>query len=295
MLVDMRHEATHNELPQLPALHVAVDAALAWLAASYWSAQVKALADGAEAVTNAVHALVAAAGRRQTPGGAQLEEDPDAPQDAWRGAVKAVKVVAPAFATEAVADALLQCEGLQSPGHVEDAATQLAKHWPALPARLMSALVQRACGGQDAPWRVWWKWLVVRKDVSDDALYSVLRQLLQSHAAAPVQYPGFSSPLAAMHALAAVLTAQRPMADNRTLAGLCTLARTLTTPVASQPEVDTSERAVEALEDGLQRAEGLLAALQRQRGRSGTRGAAAVRVDHWQVCAIGAMPPCTTT
>lgn len=35
-LVDIRHEATHNELPSLPVLRVGAWQALAWLAVQYW-------------------------------------------------------------------------------------------------------------------------------------------------------------------------------------------------------------------------------------------------------------------
>lgn len=36
LLVDLRHDATHNELPALPTLHVALHQALGWLTANYW-------------------------------------------------------------------------------------------------------------------------------------------------------------------------------------------------------------------------------------------------------------------
>ena len=39
MLVDIRHEATHNELPSLALLRVAAGRALDWLRASYWQRQ----------------------------------------------------------------------------------------------------------------------------------------------------------------------------------------------------------------------------------------------------------------
>ena len=44
MLVDLRHEATHNELPSLPLLRTAAHHALAWLHTSYWQAQQEQLA-----------------------------------------------------------------------------------------------------------------------------------------------------------------------------------------------------------------------------------------------------------
>lgn len=39
VLVDLRHEATHNELPSLPLLRLAACQALAWLRACYWQPQ----------------------------------------------------------------------------------------------------------------------------------------------------------------------------------------------------------------------------------------------------------------
>lgn len=44
MLVDLRHEATHNELPSLPLLRLAALQALGWLRACYWQAQADQLA-----------------------------------------------------------------------------------------------------------------------------------------------------------------------------------------------------------------------------------------------------------
>ncbi|GAQ78540.1 hypothetical protein KFL_000140610 [Klebsormidium nitens] len=43
LLVDIRHEAVHNELPSLPLLRMAGQQALSWLEANYWSAQKQAL------------------------------------------------------------------------------------------------------------------------------------------------------------------------------------------------------------------------------------------------------------
>ena len=36
LLVDLRHEATHNELPSLPVLRLGVQQALEWLENNYW-------------------------------------------------------------------------------------------------------------------------------------------------------------------------------------------------------------------------------------------------------------------
>ena len=39
LLVDIRHEATHNELPSLGVLRLAAQSALNWLQDSYWGQQ----------------------------------------------------------------------------------------------------------------------------------------------------------------------------------------------------------------------------------------------------------------
>lgn len=36
LLVDIRHESTHNELPSLPTLQLAARQALDWLVSQYW-------------------------------------------------------------------------------------------------------------------------------------------------------------------------------------------------------------------------------------------------------------------
>jgi ribosomal biogenesis protein LAS1 len=43
-LVDLRHEATHNELPRVVALEAGAAAGLVWLEENYWRAQRGALA-----------------------------------------------------------------------------------------------------------------------------------------------------------------------------------------------------------------------------------------------------------
>ena len=42
--MDVRHEATHNELPTLALLRLAAGAALDWLRAGYWQRQAEHLA-----------------------------------------------------------------------------------------------------------------------------------------------------------------------------------------------------------------------------------------------------------
>lgn len=273
MLVDIRHEATHNELPQLPALHIAADAALAWLRASYWAAQAQALQDAADTLVAAVRSLVS--GRR-----ASNEDDgEEAPREAWRAAVKAVKAAAPPFAAEAVANALLR---VTSDDHVEDAvvqdaATQLAKHWPSLPSCLASTLVQQAAHAWHSTWHIWWHWMTARSDVADVTLRHALRRLLLAHAACGAST---SSALDALQSLAAVVQNSSRAAEDSALAALCSVAGSLT---GGGGATDTSEGAVEALEAGLQRAKDAV-----QDGQEGA--AACVRVERWRACAVGALP-----
>ena len=50
MLVDVRHEATHNELPTLALLRLAAAAALDWLRSGYWQRQAEHLASSLDRV-----------------------------------------------------------------------------------------------------------------------------------------------------------------------------------------------------------------------------------------------------
>eukprot|EP00887_Chlorella_sp_A99_P003157 scaffold9.g3157.t1 len=91
LLVDLRHEATHNELPSLRALRAAAGQALGWLAPQYWGRQAAHL-DGclgrvAELDYVALHlaAAVKAASQGGGDGGSEDEEDAPGPA-ASRGA-----------------------------------------------------------------------------------------------------------------------------------------------------------------------------------------------------------------
>jgi len=57
VLVDIRHDATHQELPALPLLLAAAEAALGWLGVHYWERQEAALQRQADALGAAVAAL----------------------------------------------------------------------------------------------------------------------------------------------------------------------------------------------------------------------------------------------
>ena len=58
MLVDVRHEATHNNLPSLHTLRLAAAHALAWLQLNYWESQVARLAECSEHAVRIVLNLV---------------------------------------------------------------------------------------------------------------------------------------------------------------------------------------------------------------------------------------------
>lgn len=58
MLVDIRHEATHNSLPSLHTLRLAAAHALAWLEQNYWHAQAGRLEECSTDAANLVLKLV---------------------------------------------------------------------------------------------------------------------------------------------------------------------------------------------------------------------------------------------
>ncbi|KXZ45664.1 hypothetical protein GPECTOR_52g62 [Gonium pectorale] len=82
-LVDVRHEATHNELPSLPLLRAAADSALAWLRENYWEGQRQALAAASDRIAALLTCLAdswraaAAAGLSGSGGTADPVDDDD--------------------------------------------------------------------------------------------------------------------------------------------------------------------------------------------------------------------------
>ncbi|PNH10806.1 LAS1-like protein [Tetrabaena socialis] len=82
-LVDVRHEATHSELPSLPLLRAAAEAALGWLRDSYWDGQCRALAAAEERIRSLLTCLAdswraaAAAGLSGGGGGAAADDEDD--------------------------------------------------------------------------------------------------------------------------------------------------------------------------------------------------------------------------
>ncbi|WPT11002.1 Pre-rRNA-processing protein las1 [Picochlorum sp. SENEW3] len=58
ILVDIRHESTHNELPSLSVLRVAAKQALEWLRTKYWQAQRTCLADSEASVRDVMNTFI---------------------------------------------------------------------------------------------------------------------------------------------------------------------------------------------------------------------------------------------
>jgi hypothetical protein len=57
MLVDIRHEATHNHMPSLHVLRLAASHALSWLADNYWAGQKQHVASSKNAIASSVAEL----------------------------------------------------------------------------------------------------------------------------------------------------------------------------------------------------------------------------------------------
>jgi hypothetical protein len=66
ILVDLRHESTHNELPSAASLRLAADQALAWLQLNYWQRQAEHLEGCRDKMGELVqvHCIVGRAGGR---------------------------------------------------------------------------------------------------------------------------------------------------------------------------------------------------------------------------------------
>ena len=181
-LVDLRHEATHNELPSLAALRLAALHALTWLEESYWRrqgahvaaclGQVAALAGEFVGSHLAAVAKEAAArdvgcgddsgneGDASKPGaGAETGYDAAGERKRRQGLLTELKAVVPRPAAPLLVDALqgaVQGAATASGADVAQetvkrALSHLTKEWPQLPALLLhaaaAALAAGAAGG----------------------------------------------------------------------------------------------------------------------------------------------------
>lgn len=81
ILVDLRHEATHNDLPSMPSLRLAVHQALGWLRTNYWLRQSEQLETSKGRITSLVQEYIslhlAAAFKVFASSSAQAKDDGD--------------------------------------------------------------------------------------------------------------------------------------------------------------------------------------------------------------------------
>ena len=75
MLVELRHECTHNRLPSLSTLRLAADQALLWLHQYYWQPQRAVLAEGPELIVERLHRFCEASLMRCVRGGHPQKQD----------------------------------------------------------------------------------------------------------------------------------------------------------------------------------------------------------------------------
>ena len=81
ILVDIRHEASHNELPSLALLRLGAATALAWLSQSYWQQQ----ADHLTLRKSQIHELLQVQGVPQLPSLGAVSVSLLLPSSMWSG------------------------------------------------------------------------------------------------------------------------------------------------------------------------------------------------------------------
>jgi hypothetical protein len=179
-LVDIRHQATHNELPSLPTLRLGAADALEWLRASYWERQEAQLRGAADRVAGilreflALHgaaAAKAAAAGVAAAGASSGDEDNDshpggsgASPEAYRAVAAKkrrrallveLKTVVPGGSTSLLAAALLTPTSAAEGGDaaaapaLSAALTHLSAEWPPLPGVLLLAAVERLASASE--------------------------------------------------------------------------------------------------------------------------------------------------
>lgn len=151
MLVDLRHEATHNELPSLPLLRLAAHQALAWLRACYWQAQADQLAASEARYRQLLQELLASFSQRlvgdlqllctpQPPGTAS-----DATQKRQRATLAELRGLVPSAAAALLATPLLE------PGFVHLPASNITAALTGSPAADMVAAAAAAAAAAPEP------------------------------------------------------------------------------------------------------------------------------------------------
>ena len=198
LLVDLRHESTHNDLPSLPALQLAAVQALSWLATNYWQRQKDHVDLNKSKISSLIEEYVASHMAAATKAAAAAAEDDsseeegrDDGEDGIRGGggnnsnsseynVAAARKQRQSLLTELRVAVPRPCcalliEGLLTAQHtasqdapaavVARALTHAMKHlqegWPQLPTVLMEAGAgQTSAAAVAADWRLWVQILV---------------------------------------------------------------------------------------------------------------------------------------
>eukprot|EP00873_Tetraselmis_striata_P011069 jgi/Tetstr1/431333/TSEL_021024.t1 len=168
LLVDMRHEATHNKLPSLSMLRLAVQHALSWLEYNYWDGQRRHLESNISRIETILHDYHELFRIRRTASREQLAEGSAAGGSPAPGTFKQqrkrvlteLKDSVPAPAAELLARPLLKVmlrpTGKTGPD-AEPASMlraeefeALSREWQHLPTLVLDAVVQDACQAMHA-------------------------------------------------------------------------------------------------------------------------------------------------
>jgi len=166
VLVDIRHESTHNKLPSLPMLRAAVQHALSWLEYNYWEGQRRYLAANVNKIRTVLHDYHELYRIRRTSSREQLTEGsagegspgPGSFKQQRRRALAELKDSFPAPAAELLIGPLLEVMTHSTSSSEDEALTPtltpslraeefeaLSKEWQHLPTLVFNRVVQDAC------------------------------------------------------------------------------------------------------------------------------------------------------
>lgn len=114
-LVDLRHEATHNELPSLPVLRSAAVQAISWLRNTYWERQEICLQDAMRRCAKLLRVIVHCQRLVSQGDCTQFSGSASAAQERLHAKVMELKSLIPSATASLLAHALLQPSVLQLP------------------------------------------------------------------------------------------------------------------------------------------------------------------------------------
>lgn len=114
-LVDLRHEATHNELPSLPVLRSAAVQAISWLRDTYWERQEVCLQDAMRRCAKLLRVIVNYQRLISQGDCAQFPGSASAAQEQLQAKIMELKSLIPSATASLLVHALLQPSVLQLP------------------------------------------------------------------------------------------------------------------------------------------------------------------------------------